>query len=373
MDALRKQASKLRGQVAKQQQAVLKQFTGHGVCQGSDGIITDEAELQRHQQLERLYTSTRAGKHFQRDIVRGVEGLISTGTKQLEIASKLGEDCRKYANEGPGTTGALAKASMHYGDARMQMEKERDSYHRALSTQVGEPLRAMVMGTPLEDARQLAQKYHRLRQETEVQGQEVGRRQLKSRDAGGNPENVLKLQVAEAKMSDLTTAMVTLGKEAAAAMTAVEAQQQRLTLQRLIAMVEAERAYYQRISGVLDQLYAQMVSERQQSDSLSTQQADPQHVGTSTPILPHEEINFTSSHAAQNPMYFLAEVMHAFEADTDGELSLAVGDYIVVRQVSATGWSEGEYKGKAGWFPSSYVERRQRGPASKVAEAGSVF
>ncbi|KAJ7549180.1 hypothetical protein O6H91_07G043900 [Diphasiastrum complanatum] len=371
MDALRKQASKLREQVSKQQQAVLKQFTGYGVSQGSNIVITDEAELQRHQQLERLYTSTRAGKHFQRDIVRGVEGLISTGTKQLEVASKLGDDCRKYANEGPGSTGALAKASMHYGNARMQMEKERDSFHRALNTQVAEPLRAMVMGTPLEDARQLAQRYARLRQEAEVQGQEVGRRQLKSRDAGGNPENLIKLQVAEAKMNDLTSAMLTLGKEAAAAMTAVEAQQQRLTLQRLIAMVEAERAFHQRISQILDQLYAQMVSERQQSDTLPTQQAEA-HVRSCLPIPPHEEMNYTS-HAAQKSMYFLAEVMHAFEADTDGELSIAVGDYVVVRQASATGWSEGECKGKAGWFPSSYVERRQRGPASKVAEAGSVF
>jgi hypothetical protein len=38
-------------------------------------------------------------------------------------------------------------------------------------------------------------------------------------------------------MGELASAMAVLGKEAAAAMTAVEAQQQRLTLQRLIAMV----------------------------------------------------------------------------------------------------------------------------------------
>ncbi len=50
-------------------------------------------------------------------------------------------------------------------------------------------------------------------------------------------DNTLKLQTAEQKMGELTSAMAVLGKEAAAAMTAVEAQQQRLTLQRLIAMV----------------------------------------------------------------------------------------------------------------------------------------
>lgn len=37
------------------------------------------------------------------------------------------------------------------------------------SLQVAEPLRAMVMGAPLEDARQLAQRYDRMRQEAEAQ------------------------------------------------------------------------------------------------------------------------------------------------------------------------------------------------------------
>lgn len=35
--------------------------------------------------------------------------------------------------------------------------------------QVAEPLRAMVMGAPLEDARHLAQRYDRMRQEAEAQ------------------------------------------------------------------------------------------------------------------------------------------------------------------------------------------------------------
>lgn len=47
----------------------------------------------------------------------------------------------------------------------------------------------------------------------------------------------MKLEAAEAKLHDLKSNMATMGKEAAAAMAAVEAQQQRLTLQRLIAMV----------------------------------------------------------------------------------------------------------------------------------------
>lgn len=47
----------------------------------------------------------------------------------------------------------------------------------------------------------------------------------------------MKLEAAEAKLQDLKSNMAILGKEAAAAMAAVESQQQRLTLQRLIAMV----------------------------------------------------------------------------------------------------------------------------------------
>ena len=32
------------------------------------------------------------GKHFQRDIVHGFEGLLATGSKQIEIGTKLSED-----------------------------------------------------------------------------------------------------------------------------------------------------------------------------------------------------------------------------------------------------------------------------------------
>jgi hypothetical protein len=66
---------------------------------------------------------------------------------------------------------------------------------------------------------------------------EVSKRQAKVRETPGNAENAMKLEAAETKLQDLKANMAILGKEAAAAMTAVEAQQQRLTLQRLIAMV----------------------------------------------------------------------------------------------------------------------------------------
>ncbi|KAJ7299110.1 hypothetical protein O6H91_Y032200 [Diphasiastrum complanatum] len=210
----------------------------------------------------------------------------------------------------------------------------------------------------------------------ELQGQEVIRRQWKVKETNGNAEYAMKLQMAETKMAELTSAMAVLGKEAAAAMTAVEAQQQRLTLQRLIAMVEAERAYHQQVTEILDQLYSQMVSERQQSETTPNAQLGSPQINNAYIAPPsYEEVkaNGGSPNASESPrngaqksVYFLAEVVHPFEAASEGELSLALGDYVVVRKVSAMGWSEGECRAKAGWFPSSYVERRQRIPASKV-------
>ncbi|CAN1173279.1 SH3 domain-containing protein 2 [Linum perenne] len=350
-------------------QAVLKQFGASGYG-GSDGVVTDEGEFHQHQKLEKLYISTRAGKHFQRDIVRGVEGYIVTGSKQVEIGTKLSEDSRKYGSENTCTSGnTLSKAALNYGRARAQMEKERGSLLKAFGTQVAEPLRAMVMGAPLEDARHLAQRYDRMRQETEAQAIEVSKRQAKAREMPGHPEVTMKWEAAEAKLQDLKANMDILGKEASAAMAAVEAQQQRLTLQRLIAMVEAERNYHQRVLQILDQLESEMISERQRIEAPPT----PVENNNMPPPPPYEEVNGVHATQPQNGAtdsmgYFLGEVLNPYNAETDVELSLSVGDYVVVRKVTNNGWAEGECKGKAGWFPFGYIERRDRVLASKIAE-----
>ncbi|GAB2267660.1 SH3 domain-containing protein 2 [Dionaea muscipula] len=368
METIRKQATKLREQVAKQQQAVLKQFGGGGYS--SDNVFADEAELQQHQKLEKLYLSTRAAKHFQRDIVRGVEGYIVTGSKQVEIGTKLSEDSRKYGTENTCTSGStLSKASLSFSRARAQMEKERGNLLKALGTQVAEPLRAMVMGAPLEDARHLAQRYDKMRQEAEAQAIEVSRRQAKVRETSGHPDHVMKLEAAETKLQDLKMNMTILGKEACSAMVAVEAQQQRLTLQRLIAMVEGERAYHQRALQILEQLEGEMISERQRIEAAPT----PIFDNNMPPPPPYEEVNGVFASETQNGStdsmgYFLGEVMCPYRAESDVELSLSIGDYVVVRKVSGNGWAEGESKGKAGWFPYEYIERRERVLASKVAE-----
>lgn len=343
MDALRKQAFKLREQVAKQQQAVIKQFSGTGY-ESSDVMVIDEVEMQRHQQLEKLYRSTRAGKDFQKEVLRAAEAFTAIGYKHTEAGTKLSEDCSRYGAENTNDK-ILAKGASIYGDARKHVEKEQEDFNKLLSSQILDPLRAMIAGAPLEDARHLAQRYSRMRQEAETQAVEVSRRQARVRELP-NPENVAKLQAAEAKMKELKANMAVLGIEASAALAAVEAQQQRLTFQRLVALVEGEKTYHLRVAAILGEVEAEMVSEKQRKES-------------APPVIPQEN-------SSEKTMYFLAEATHSFSAASEKELSLSVGDYVVVRKVSPSGWSEGECKGKGGWFPSAYVEKRQRLPASDL-------
>ncbi|WKA04818.1 hypothetical protein VitviT2T_022821 [Vitis vinifera] len=68
-------------------------------------------------------------------------------------------------------------------------------------------------------------------------------------------------------MKELKANMAVLGKEAAAALDAVEAQQQRLSFQRLIVMAEGERTYHQRIAIILGEAESEMVSEKQRKES----------------------------------------------------------------------------------------------------------
>ncbi|EXB88560.1 Rho guanine nucleotide exchange factor 6 [Morus notabilis] len=210
------------------------------------------------------------------------------------------------------------------------------------------PSPAVEVGAPLEDARHLAQRYDRMRREAEAQAIDVSRRQAKLRESTGSAEFIIKLEAAEGKLQELKSNVATLGKEAAAAMASVEGQQQRLTLQRLLAM---------------------MLSERRRIEAPST----PATENSMPPPPSYEEVSgvFASEiydGSTDNVDYFLGEVVNSFKAVTDVELSLSIGDYVVVRKVSSSGWAEGECKGKAGWFPFNYVERRERVLATKVAK-----
>ncbi|XVF00011.1 hypothetical protein REPUB_Repub03eG0249500 [Reevesia pubescens] len=364
MEAIKKQATKLREQVAKQQQAVLKHL-GHF---SNEDITVDEAELQCHQKLQDLYISTKAAKHLQRNIVRGIEGFIATSSKLVEIARKWADDCCKYGAEDQNTGSSLARAALYFGKSHKSMEDERETLLGILGEQVSEPLRALITGAPLEDARHLTHRYDKLRQEVEAQAADVLRRRSKTRESDISTESYMKLKQAEARLTELKSSMMVLGREATAAMLSVEDQQQKITFQRLLAMVDAEKSYHQRVLAILEKLYAEMTLEEQMNESLTSQR----EVNVA---LAHDNTNSNKSEAqgdTQSDVYFIAKVVHPFDAQADGELSLAVGDYVVVRQVGPSGWSEGECKGMAGWFPSAYVERQEKAPASKIIEPNSA-
>ncbi|MBA0881257.1 hypothetical protein Goshw_024260 [Gossypium schwendimanii] len=376
MEAIKKQATKLREQVAKQQQAVLRHL-GHF---SNEDVTVDEADLQCHQKLQDLYSSTKAAKHLQRNIVRGIEGFIATSSKLIEISRKLADDCCKYGVEDQNTGSSLAKAALHFGNSHKSIEDERETLLGILGEQVSEPLRALITGAPLEDARHLTHRYDRFRQEVEAQpfflpphkqAADVLRRRSKTREADISAESYMKLKQAEARLADLKSSMMVLGREATAAMLSAEDQQQKITFQLLLAMVDAEKSYHQHVLASLEKLHAEMILEGQMNESLN-------------PVTSQREVNVASAHdnfssnkseaqgSNQSDVFFIAKVVHPFDAEADGELSLAVGDYVVVRQVGPSGWSEGECKGKAGWFPSAYVERQEKAPASKLIEPNSA-
>lgn len=365
MEAIKKQASKLREQVAKQQQAVLRHL-------GKEAAIFDDAELQCHQNLQNLYNSTREAKHFQRDIVRGVEGFVSTSKKQLEIARKLAGNCCKYGTETQSQSGGspLARAALQFGTVHGSIENEKETMLGIFVDQVSEPLRLSITGAPLEDARHLTHRYERLRQEVEAQKAEVIRRQARCKDP--SVDSAIKLKNAEAGLTEHRASMVVLQREATAAMLSVEDQQQQLTFQKLLTMVDAERSYHLYAFDILEELHAKMILEIQLNES---SWKPTSFEGDVDVPLAHKDTTLSGSNdqATENESdsYFIAKVIHSFDAQTDGELSLAVDDYVAVYQVAPNGWSEGKCMGKAGWFPSAYVERQDKALVSKIETISS--
>lgn len=67
------------------------------------------------------------------------------------------------------------------------------------------------------------------------------RRQSKASEVGANADSMNKLQNAESKLSELRTTLSALGKEATAAMVSVETQQQKITYEKLLAVVMDEK------------------------------------------------------------------------------------------------------------------------------------
>lgn len=370
MEAIRKQASRFREQVAKQQQALMIKL-GHF---GTESILADEAETQCSQQLQNLYNSTRATKHFQKSIVRGVEGFISVSSKQMAIVRRLADDCSKYGANDQNSCPALATAVHNFSTSHNSIEEEREALLGILGDQVCEPLRAQITGAPLEDARHLTHRYDKLRQEVEIQAAEVLRRRAKSRDSSVSAESAMRLQNAEARLSELKSTMMVLGKEATTAMQSVEAQQQQVTYERLRTMVDAERSYHQHALTNLERLNDELILLTQSDGSLSQSPIRNGEEHDQTSEFKDTKSNESDSQRLlnENKDYIIAKVIHPFEAQAEGELSLSIDDYVTLRQVWPNGWSEGECKGKAGWFPSAYVEKQEKVSASELLQVQST-
>lgn len=176
----------------------------------------------------------------------------------------------------------------------------------------------------------------------------------------------MRLQNAETRLKELKSALAALGREATAAMLSVEEQQQQTTLQSLRTMVDAERAYHQHVLIILEKLYAEIIEERQPKEPPSFPLPRDGHNQPADENVNSNGIDYKPN--SQTGTYFFAKVVHPFDAQAEGELSLSVDDFVVVRQVGPNGWSEGECKGNAGWFPSAYVQKQELIPAGKIAE-----
>ncbi|XP_068651624.1 SH3 domain-containing protein 1-like [Aristolochia californica] len=126
--------------------------------------------------------------------------------------------------------------------------------------------------------------------------------------------------------------------------------------------VNAKRSYYRSVGKILDNLHAQMIWQKQGSESNLEYTASSTAEQNSTECIDTKHSNKPNDlqTAMEKNMFFVAKVLHSFDAQAEGELSLFVGDYVVVRQVAPNGWSEGECNGTAGWFPSAYIERKEQ-------------
>ncbi|KAL6310714.1 hypothetical protein AAG906_022551 [Vitis piasezkii] len=100
-----------------------------------------------------------------------------------------------------------------------------------------------------------------------------------------------------------------------------------------IAHVEAERSYHQTVLATLEKLYDEMIMEKKRNESSSQPITMEKDVCVPTTSKDANSNGFDDhGHANQNGSYFIAKVIHPFDAQADGELGLSIDDYVVVRQ-----------------------------------------
>ncbi|KAL9450903.1 hypothetical protein AB3S75_012613 [Citrus x aurantiifolia] len=134
MEAIKKQAIKLEQVAQQHSKSVLK----HLLHLGIENVAVDVAEIECHQQLTKSIQFHRGSEeqHFQRNIVRGVEGFVAVSLKQKEIARKLAEDYCKYGAENQSDNSCVARAALQFGTSHDLMENERETLLGILRDQV---------------------------------------------------------------------------------------------------------------------------------------------------------------------------------------------------------------------------------------------
>ncbi|XP_021729547.1 SH3 domain-containing protein 2-like isoform X2 [Chenopodium quinoa] len=337
MEAIKRQANKLKDQVSQQQQALLRQF-GHF---GNEAFVVDEAEIACRDQLHKLYASTREAKHFEKSLVHGIEGITSVTSKQIAI------DCCRYGAESHCSTSPLTEAAARVGTSHSSMVEEKETMLAIFDEKVCKSLQALVRSAELEDARLLVRRYDKLWQEVEAQAADVLRLRSKSTEGAKSEENSIKLENAEEKLDYLKSRLMALGKEATSAMLSVEAHQQKMTFHQLVVTLNAERSYHRNVLAMLEKVLPEIIQLEQLCESSLPEDATESHSNGSKEHYIEQE----------DDACYVAKVVHPFDAQAEGELSLLAGDIVVVQQVIPGGWSKGECNGKTGWFPTPYVQR----------------
>ncbi|KAF5764696.1 hypothetical protein HanRHA438_Chr15g0707521 [Helianthus annuus] len=119
----------------------------------------------------------------------------------------------------------------------------------------------------------------------------------------------------EAWLSELRSSMITLQKETISVMLSVEKQQQQITLQKLLMIVDAERSYRRHVLSILEELHAELILAKV--------------------IVPSGDVTQRVHNKNKDYDYFIGKikVIHPFDVQANGELSLNVDEYVIVRQV----------------------------------------
>ncbi|KAF5794281.1 hypothetical protein HanXRQr2_Chr08g0326321 [Helianthus annuus] len=124
----------------------------------------------------------------------------------------------------------------------------------------------------------------------------------------------------EAWLSELRSSMITLQKEAIFAMLSVEEQQQQITLQKLLMIVifhssdcGYRRSYRRQVLSILEKLHAELILAKV--------------------IVPSGDVTQRVHNENKDYDYFIRKVIHPFDVQANGELSLNVDDYVIVCQV----------------------------------------